>query len=104
MTKPEVDLLELFTGLQDQMITRLTTNRSIISHPGEKGTATELCWGDLLRDYLPKRYQISKGFVVDSKGQISDQIDLIIYDRQYSPFLFNQDDVFFALWTIRKNL
>jgi hypothetical protein len=25
---------------------------------------------------------------VDSKGQFSDQIDVVIFDRQYSPFIF----------------
>jgi hypothetical protein len=28
--------------------------------------------------------------VIDSRGECSDQIDIIIYDRQYSPLLFNQ--------------
>ena len=30
-----------------------------------------------------------RAFVIDSRGECSDQIDIIIYDRQYSPFLYN---------------
>jgi hypothetical protein len=30
--------------------------------------------------------------VIDSQGGCSDQIDIIIYDRQYSPLLYNQAD------------
>jgi hypothetical protein len=45
----------------------------------------------MLKHYLPQRYQVSKGFVVDARGYLSDQIDLIIYDVYFSPFLFNQD-------------
>ena len=46
-------------------------------------------WRDLLSAYLPQRYSVSKAFVVDSEGQCSDQIDIVIHDRQYSPLLFN---------------
>jgi len=28
--------------------------------------------------------------VIDSRGECSEQIDIVIYDRQYSPFLYNQ--------------
>lgn len=34
-------------------------------------------------------YQVGGAFVVDSKGKFSDQIDVIVFDRQYSPFIFN---------------
>lgn len=73
------------------MIAKLTTNRENITHPGTKGDSTELCWIELLNDYLPKRYQCAKAFVLDADGQLSEQIDVVIFDRQYSPFLFNQD-------------
>lgn len=49
----------------------------------------------MLGDYLPNRYCVSKAFVIDSAGERSDEIDLVIYDRQYSPFLFNQDGAIF---------
>jgi hypothetical protein len=86
----KIDLNNLFSGLEKQLIATLTTNRENILHPGEKGDATELCWVQMLNDYLPRRYQSAKAFVVDADGIISDQIDVVIFDRQYSPFLFNQ--------------
>jgi hypothetical protein len=86
-----VELRNIFLGLQGQMITKLSTNREIISHPGIKGDATELSWLEMLSSYLPKRYQVDKAFVLDANGQLSDQIDIVIFDRQYSPFLFNQN-------------
>ncbi len=86
-----IDLSCLFAGLQKQMIAKLTTNREAILHPGTKGDATELCWIQILNEYLPKRYESAKAFVLDADGNLSDQIDVVIFDRQYSPFLFNQD-------------
>lgn len=85
----QIDLKEVFLSLQDELETRLQVGRAAIRHPGTKGEASELNWRDLLQAYLPQRYSVSKAFVVDSEGQCSDQIDIVIHDRQYSPLLFN---------------
>ncbi len=81
---------QLFIGLQNQMITSLEVGRSNFEHAPTVGDVTEDNWIDLFRDYLPKRYAIDKAFVIDHLGNISEQIDLVIYDRQYSPFIFNE--------------
>jgi len=86
----KVELNSLFLHLQEQMIAELTTDRTIM-HPGTKGDATELCWIKMLNTYLPRRYQAAKAFVLDADGNLSEQIDIVVFDRQYSPFLFNQD-------------
>lgn len=82
---------DLFLGLQDEMTASLITKRKGIKHPGAKGSSTETSWLKMLKTYLPKRYDAEKAFVLDSKGNISDEIDIVIFDRQYSPFLFNHD-------------
>lgn len=92
----KVDLRAIFLRLQEQMIAALTTNRGLLHHPTTQGTATELHWLKMLNDYLPKRYSVENAFVLDCDGQRSDQIDIVIFDRQYSPFLFNQDGAKFV--------
>ena len=87
---PKVELNSLFLRLQEQMIAKLTTDKTI-THPGTKGDATELCWIKMLNTYLPRRYEATKAFVLDADGNLSEQIDIVVFDRQYSPFLFNQD-------------
>lgn len=67
---------------------QLAAARALIAHEGEKGGASEDVWRALLRRHLPLRYQVDTGFVVDSEGQFSEQIDIIIFDRQYSPLVF----------------
>ncbi|MBK6705872.1 MAG: hypothetical protein IPG56_20370 [Caulobacteraceae bacterium] len=44
---------------------------------------------ELLQKYLPQRYQAATAHVVDSEGNFSEQIDVVVFDRQYSPFIFN---------------
>jgi hypothetical protein len=111
MVPPKIDLHKVFLGLQEQMITTLAANREIIQHPTAKGTATELHWLTMLRNYLPSRYATDSAFVLDCEGQISEQIDVVIYDRQYSPFLFNQDgaryipsESVYAVFEVRQEL
>lgn len=58
-----------------------------IGHPSEKGDASEDVWLELFQQYLPLRYHAEKAHVVDSEGTFSDQIDVVIFDRQYSPFI-----------------
>jgi len=88
-----VELVKLFENLQDEMIAYLTTGRKYISHPTFKGDLSESRWCNWLSKYLPKRYMVSKAIIVDCNGDTSEQIDIVIYDRQYTPFIFNQDEV-----------
>jgi Domain of unknown function (DUF6602) len=78
----------LLSGLHDEIQQKLATARKVFAHPGTKGDASESVWLEMLKTYLPQRYRATKGHVVDSNGGISDQIDILIFDRQYSPFIF----------------
>lgn len=89
--KKMIDLKELFCGLQKQMLSSLDVDREFIGHPGSKGDATEQRWIEFLRTYLPDRYKVDKAIVIDSTGNVSKQMDVVIYDAIYTPFIFNQD-------------
>jgi len=80
-------------GLQEQMSAKLTVSRRTLTHPGSIGDVAELEWVALLSEYLPNRYCADKGFVVDHKGNVSDQIDILIYDNQYTPFILHVNGV-----------
>lgn len=86
-----MDLQRLFRDLQRQMLGRLGIHDQI-RHGSTKGSGTEASWRDLLGNYLPKRYSVTNGLVVDATGQTSDAIDIIIFDQQYSPFLLRSED------------
>lgn len=95
MSENKISINDLFEGLQKQMVCRLTTNRDFIIHPGTKGDSLENVWIEWLRTYLPNRYNVDKAIVIDSDGNLSDQIDLVIYDQQYTPFVFNQNETLY---------
>ena len=84
-----VDLAGLFRSRQKATEAAQELNREYAIHQGTKGEATESSWIDLLQEYLPNRYAIERAMVVDSNGDASQQIDIVIFDRQYTPFVIN---------------
>lgn len=80
-------LPKLLAGLHDSIHSRLELAR-LMGHPVSKGDASEAVWLEMLKSYLPQRYTAERAYVVDSKGDFSDQMDVVIFDRQYSPFIF----------------
>lgn len=84
---------QLFMGLQSTMASTLQTLRANIDHEPTKGQGSETVWIKFFEDYLPKRYSVASAKVVDYTGHTSDQIDVVIYDRQYTPFVLNNSGV-----------
>lgn len=83
------DLSTLLAELHNDIQQRLAAVRRSMGHSVAKGDGAELVWMELLSKYLPQRYQVARAFVVDSNGAFSDQIDVVVFDRQYSPFIFS---------------
>ncbi len=81
-------LRQRFFSLQKALASSFEADRSL-PHMPTRGAASEKGWLDMLERYLPKRYCVTQAFVIDSLGQQSQQIDLVIHDRHFSPFLLN---------------
>lgn len=94
--KRRIRLDDVFLAISEPLKAVLSSTSATIIHPGTKGDASEFQWLNWLRTYLPKRYEINKGFVIDSDAYISDQQDIIIYDRQYSPYLLSREGVIYV--------
>lgn len=66
-------------------------------HPGEFGMYRERIVKDFLKPFLPSRLDIGTGFIITSKGRISTQCDIIVYDRNSTPVIENTDQRFFPI-------
>ncbi|WP_319451197.1 MULTISPECIES: DUF6602 domain-containing protein [unclassified Mycobacterium] len=82
------NLAEAFRARQQQLESDLGFGRTVLAHPGTLGDATELDWRGMLADFLPRRYGVAKAFVIDVDGHMSQQLDIVIHDRHFSPLLF----------------
>lgn len=103
-------LNSLFERLQQSMISNDAFS-DVLNHPGDKGNNTEANWIDWLRQYLPKRYCVDKATIIDSHNNVSDQIDVVIYDSQYSYLVLNHNHIkylpaesVYAVFEIKPNL
>ena len=111
MIMPEISLSELYTHMQNEMKEKLSTGSAAFVHPGTKGDEVEANWIEWLRNYLPKRYAVDKGIIINYTGAQSDQIDVVIYDTQYSYFVFHHDNSLlipaesvYAVFEVKPNL
>lgn len=83
-----LSLPTLLAELHGQIEEDLARARKALAHPTDKGDASESIWTEVLARYLPARYAVTKAHVVDCLGASSEQLDVVIHDRQYSPFVF----------------
>jgi hypothetical protein len=82
------DLHRAFAGQEQEWLAALDTGRAVAGHHGVQGAGSEQRWLTLLDRVLPRRYRATPAFVVDSEGRQSQQIDLAIIDRHFSPLLW----------------
>ena len=85
-------LSDKLIGAEKKFIASLDSITNGNPHHGTMGQETEKEWIKLFRNYLPARYAITSGIIIDHKNKISDEIDLIIYDPYFTPRMSFDDD------------
>ncbi|MCL1982156.1 MAG: hypothetical protein FWG53_03550 [Clostridiales bacterium] len=88
MSDKKMSIKSMFNTKQSILKSKLDV---LLEHPVTKGEHCESAWIDFFRSFLPSKYAVDKGFVFDAKGNVSDQIDIIIYEALYSPLIFGTD-------------
>lgn len=67
----------------------------LVGHMPTIGDGSEAEWITMLRDFLPRRYAVDKAFVVDSCGHQSLQLDVVVYDRHFTPLFWEMGGALF---------
>lgn len=83
-------LRQAFAMVQTNLRGQMGLASQSISHAGTMGSVNEDHWLEVFRSYLPNRYDVATGIVIDSLGHRSDQIDIVIFDRHFTPTLLDQ--------------
>lgn len=89
---PVGQLKSILVDIERKQKLSLESSRKAYDHPTMKGDSVEDLWRALLRRYLPERYTVDSGCVIDHTGAQSLQIDLIIFDNFYTPTLFGESN------------
>jgi hypothetical protein len=82
------DLMKLAA---EEMQNSLSKTRTALSHSLSKGEAAEESFRKFLQQRLPDSLGVTKGQIIDSKGQYSRQLDAIVYNKLRTPMLFTSD-------------
>lgn len=78
-----------YEGILGQIKSEVDFINTIFNHQGEKGRGNENILRDLISRFLPKKYGVGTGIIIDSEGNQSKQIDIIIYDIEIYPSLLS---------------
>lgn len=91
MVNKQADLYEIFARKQESLKAMYLNT----THNGESGAYLENNARDLLNDLIGDQYQVESGFVVDIRSNISQQIDIILFQKSLHPPLLNEINFFF---------
>lgn len=84
---------EVLSASEDQIQRGSRLIRHALSHGGEIGGQVERLFVSALKSLLPERVGVASGFVVDSMGGLSPQLDIILYDRFGAPRVFQDGEL-----------
>jgi hypothetical protein len=82
----------LFDEISGQMRGDFEKARRAMQHGPSKGSAFEDTVRGFLENYLPSSLAVCQGFLIDSTGAQSNQLDVIIYDRDATPVLYRNSE------------
>lgn len=86
-------LEKYYSGILQQIRGEVDFINSLFSHQGLKGEGNESILRELLLKFIPSRYGVSSGIIVDRNGNSSRQCDIIIYDKHRYPSLLSMSHV-----------
>jgi hypothetical protein len=82
-------LRQYYQGITRQLRSEVDFINSLFQHQGVKGEGNETALRDLIVNFIPNRYGVGTGIVVDRHGNHSNQCDIVIYDTFLYPSLLS---------------
>ncbi len=69
---------------------------TVNNHHLTAGTFREKVWKGLFESIIPKKFKIEQGaFLIDYKGNVSNETDLVILDEEYIPYILKNKNIKF---------
>lgn len=82
-------IAQYYQGITQQLRSEVDSINTLFHHQGMKGEGNETALRDLITQFIPKRYGIGTGIVIDRFGNQSRQCDIVIYDTFQYPSLLS---------------
>ncbi|WP_110953484.1 DUF6602 domain-containing protein [Anaerosinus massiliensis] len=80
------DIIENYIQQEKALVDQLYFR---VEHGPTIGSFREDLWEEMFRQIIPKKFVIEKSvFIIDSNGKVSNEVDLVIFDETYTPYIF----------------
>lgn len=67
-----------------------------ITHGAITGHYREKIWGKMFKKIIPRKFVIEQSVcIIDSEGNVSNEVDLAIFDEMYTPYVFRHETLKF---------
>lgn len=104
-------LSQYYKGVLGRLNSEVQLINRLFKHNGLKGDGNESAIRDLIEKFIPKKYGIGSGIVIDKNGNQSRQCDIIIYDNYNYPELLSMStakfypvDLVYAVIEVKTSL
>ena len=81
---------QYWAGVLQRLRAEVDVFARLIGHNAERGRSNELALARVLEAFLPTRWGVGTGLLIDSSGRQSSQMDIVIYERADEPAVFAQ--------------
>ncbi|TDL50217.1 hypothetical protein E2R60_21940 [Paenibacillus dendritiformis] len=100
LRKPETEI----KTINDIIHNYVETERSMVSqlffkhqHGSSIGGFREEIWKGFFQQVVPRKFVVEQSvFIIDSFGQVSNEVDLAIFDETYTPYIFRKGKLKFV--------
>lgn len=87
-------IIENYKKAEKSFVSQL--NFTVPNHPPTIGGFREEIWKQLFEQIVPKKYVIEQSvFLIDSNENVSNEVDLAIFDEMYTPYIFRKGRIKF---------
>jgi hypothetical protein len=86
-------LRRYYAAIEQQLRSEVSIINQLLGHPGLKGAGNEAILRDLIKRFIPKKYDVDTGVIIDRTGRQSKQCDVVIYDALSYPALLSLTSV-----------
>lgn len=108
----EQDILsQYYKGILGQLNSEVQLINRLFKHNGLKGDGNETAIRDLIKQFIPNKYGVGTGIIIDKNRNQSRQCDIIIYDNYNYPELLSMStskfypvDLVYAVIEVKTSL
>ncbi|MBH5320424.1 hypothetical protein I6N90_21760 [Paenibacillus sp. GSMTC-2017] len=92
---PRLDIMKKIVGnyrlLERNIVEELDYT---VDHHLTAGIFREGVWKKMFEQMIPRKFAIEQSvFIVDSESRVSKEVDLVIFDEQYTPYIFRYGNI-----------